>query len=299
MSANCTCSFRLPVPTQRHQVPVSGLCFRSPGNPEPRSFLASHTPEEHFLAVQFSFVMYRSASHGLQALRWSARTSAARRTYSQTVTAGQTTSSLSSKMRFAAMPFLSGILVAAVYDKYWPGEKTGKLPSATGLLPTAHAAEKPSGTEVPKPWALRNGNYAEDFKQAIEELQAIFPGDKIATADEDLTSHGVSPNTHHKASKNPACVFYPESTEDVSKAVKIANRYRMPVIPFSGGTSLEGHTTTPYGGMCVDFCRMNNILEIRGEFTLCDIRARIEWVLIALYLQRATVNTEDTVVSIA
>lgn len=37
-------------------------------------------------------------------------------------------------------------------------------------------------------------------------------------------------------------IVYPESTEDVVKIVKIATKYRMPVIPYSGGTSLEGHT---------------------------------------------------------
>jgi len=35
-------------------------------------------------------------------------------------------------------------------------------------------------------------------------------------------------------------VVYPESTEEVSELVKIANKYRMPVVPYSGGTSLEG-----------------------------------------------------------
>lgn len=36
-------------------------------------------------------------------------------------------------------------------------------------------------------------------------------------------------------------VVYPSSTEDVVKIVKIATKYRMPVTPFSGGTSLEGN----------------------------------------------------------
>lgn len=37
-------------------------------------------------------------------------------------------------------------------------------------------------------------------------------------------------------------VFYPSSTEDVVRMVKIATKYRMPVIPYSGATSLEGQT---------------------------------------------------------
>jgi len=37
-------------------------------------------------------------------------------------------------------------------------------------------------------------------------------------------------------------VVYPQSTEDVVKIVKVANKYKMPVIPYSGGTALEGHS---------------------------------------------------------
>lgn len=36
-------------------------------------------------------------------------------------------------------------------------------------------------------------------------------------------------------------VVFPESTDDVVKIVKIAIKYRMPVVPYSGATSLEGH----------------------------------------------------------
>lgn len=40
---------------------------------------------------------------------------------------------------------------------------------------------------------------------------------------------------------HPSVVVWPASTEDVVKVVKIAVKYRMPVIPYSGATSLEGH----------------------------------------------------------
>ena len=36
-------------------------------------------------------------------------------------------------------------------------------------------------------------------------------------------------------------VVHPESTEDVAKIVKIAVKYKMPITPYSGGSSLEGN----------------------------------------------------------
>ena len=40
---------------------------------------------------------------------------------------------------------------------------------------------------------------------------------------------------------NHTAVVHPESTEDVAKIVKIAVKYKMPITPYSGGSSLEGN----------------------------------------------------------
>ena len=39
---------------------------------------------------------------------------------------------------------------------------------------------------------------------------------------------------------SPTVVVYPNSTEDVVKIVNISRKYRMPIVPYSGATSLEG-----------------------------------------------------------
>lgn len=38
-------------------------------------------------------------------------------------------------------------------------------------------------------------------------------------------------------------IVYPESTQDVVQIVQLAIKYRIPIVPYSGGTSLEGHIT--------------------------------------------------------
>lgn len=37
------------------------------------------------------------------------------------------------------------------------------------------------------------------------------------------------------------------STDDVVKVVKVSRKYRIPITPYSGGTSLEGH----FGGVLI------------------------------------------------
>jgi len=79
----------------------------------------------------------------------------------------------------------------------------------------------------------------------------------------------------------PSAVVYPSSTEDVSKIAKICHKYRVPmseyrsdmgglvanliIVPFSGGTSLEGNFASPYGGISVDFSHMDQILELHAD----------------------------------
>ena len=123
-------------------------------------------------------------------------------------------------------------------------------------------AEEPKADQ--KKGAPRRRPFAVDFKDAIAELHATFPAEQVSVDEDDLKLHGVSPNTHHPPA-NPAVVFYPESTEDVQKAVKIAVKYRMPCTPVTGSTSLESHCSSPYGGLCMDLSRMDAILEIHEK----------------------------------
>lgn len=62
-------------------------------------------------------------------------------------------------------------------------------------------------------------------------------------------------------------MIFPESTEDVVEVMKAATKYRMPVVAYSGGTSLEGHFSGIEGGcLCVDMSGMNKIIKINGTW---------------------------------
>ena len=63
----------------------------------------------------------------------------------------------------------------------------------------------------------------------------------------------------------PAAVVYALSTQDVAEVVTMASQYRVPVIPFGVGTSLEGHLLAVQGGISIDVSRMNQVLAINAE----------------------------------
>ncbi len=60
----------------------------------------------------------------------------------------------------------------------------------------------------------------------------------------------------------PDIIIKPASTLEISKILKIANFYKIPVTPRGGGTGLSGGSLPVFGGICLSLERMNRILEI-------------------------------------
>ncbi|TEB35931.1 D-lactate dehydrogenase cytochrome oxidoreductase [Coprinellus micaceus] len=114
---------------------------------------------------------------------------------------------------------------------------------------------------------------------AIEELKRAFPDPKsIATDAESLKTYGSSEHSYHPASPH-AVVVRPHTTEDVVKIVNVARKYNVPLVPYSGATSLEGHFAgIPGGDICIDMSGMDRIININvndGDLT-CQSGARWE-----------------------
>ncbi|KAI0691286.1 FAD-linked oxidase-like protein [Cerioporus squamosus] len=156
----------------------------------------------------------------------------------------------------------------------------GSLLSGAVAYYVASRPDGAPGTERNRASAKLNSQYGspEDFKKAIEELRQFFPGEDAVTTDvEDLEAHGYSENDYHPGSR-PSVVVYPSSTDDVVKIVKTAVKYRMPVIPYSGATSVEGNFRAPsVGGICVDMSRMDKIIAIHEDDSDVVCQPGIGW----------------------
>lgn len=81
----------------------------------------------------------------------------------------------------------------------------------------------------------------EEVQMAISELRESFPEKGYVSTEPDaLKTFGSSTNSYHPASPH-SVVVQVRSTEDVVKVVNIARKYRIPIVAYSGATSLEGH----------------------------------------------------------
>ena len=98
-----------------------------------------------------------------------------------------------------------------------------------------------------------------EVRLAIDELRQAFPSVNAVTTNPDvLRTYGFSENSYHPASPHSVVVMStysqhvrlshfikvrPKRTEDVVKIVNISRKFMLPIIAYSGATSLEGHTS--------------------------------------------------------
>ncbi|MGA8262232.1 MAG: FAD-linked oxidase C-terminal domain-containing protein [Arenicellales bacterium] len=108
-----------------------------------------------------------------------------------------------------------------------------------------------------------------DFSSASPQLEALF-AKRFSSGSSVREQHGRDEG--HLPTQPPDGVIFPETTEEVAKALRICHQHRIPVIPYGVGTSLEGQVMAVRGGLCVDLSKMNRILEVHPE----DLDARVE-----------------------
>ena len=96
----------------------------------------------------------------------------------------------------------------------------------------------------------------------LDALQARF-GMQFSTALAVRIQHGRDESAFTVAP--PDAVVFAECTEDVTDVVKLAAQFKVPVIPFGVGSSLEGHLLAVQGGISLDVSRMNRVLQIHAE----------------------------------
>jgi FAD binding domain len=84
----------------------------------------------------------------------------------------------------------------------------------------------------------------------------------------ELRQHGQDESYHTPAS--PDFVVYPKSIEHIQGILAIGRKYRVPIIPFGAGTSVEGHINALRGGISLGtYVRVMN----RKPASICSQRS--------------------------
>lgn len=126
-----------------------------------------------------------------------------------------------------------------------------------------------------------------DPTKVVDELKEILGEKKIKESPEVLESHSDAyfSTDHATPDQRPVAVVYPESTEEVSTIMKTCHKYRVPVVPYTGGTSLEGHYIPVRKGICIDLSKMDKVIALHKEDLDITVQAAVGWQDLATYLK--------------
>ncbi|KAF2017542.1 hypothetical protein BU24DRAFT_420573 [Aaosphaeria arxii CBS 175.79] len=120
------------------------------------------------------------------------------------------------------------------------------------------------------------------MEAAWTDFRDIVGKENITVEKSELESHAGSSWSSHPAAPGdvPFCVVKPGNTAEVSAIMKICHERKIPVTAYSGGTSLEGHFAATRGGICVDFSRMDKILQLNAQDLDVVVQPAVGWELL-------------------
>ncbi|KAL1947576.1 hypothetical protein VTO73DRAFT_13300 [Trametes versicolor] len=175
-----------------------------------------------------------------------------------------------------------GILTVASAAYYYASQQVVHLDGDAALPGGPQPKRATKATIQPNvPKSALGAQYGshEDVQKAIEELRTAIPRENAVNTDPQvLQLYGSSDKSYHPTAPH-SVVVHPHSTEEVVAVVNVARKYRVPIVPYSGATSLEGHISGyPSGSICIDLSGMNKILEIHEDDSdlVCQAGARWE-----------------------
>jgi D-lactate dehydrogenase (cytochrome) len=98
-------------------------------------------------------------------------------------------------------------------------------------------------------------------------------GERCSTAAAVREQHGRDESPF--APVPPDAVVFAQSSEDVAAVVALCGKWRVPVIAYGAGSSLEGHLLAVAGGVCVDLAQMNRVLAVNPEDLTVTVQAGV------------------------
>jgi len=112
-------------------------------------------------------------------------------------------------------------------------------------------------------------SYTRLTSEHIKELAGLLAPERVSSHPDDLviSSRDVYPLGEFETRKGEIkhradCVVWPQSAEEVSRVLRFANKNKIPVVPYGGGSGVCGGTIPLEGGIVLDLKRMDRIRGI-------------------------------------
>ena len=119
-------------------------------------------------------------------------------------------------------------------------------------------------------------------KKLIKDLQTALTSGNVLTTTEERYVYAQDASNIKKIEHLPDAVVFAQTKEQIQEVVKLAAKYKVPVICRGAGTNVVGACTVEHGGIILNFSKMNRILELSRE----NMTARVQPGVIVGHLQQ-------------
>ena len=129
------------------------------------------------------------------------------------------------------------------------------------------------------------------FEMVRSELEEIVGADYIGVGETDKLVYSTDWSwmpqmwlDRGERLPTPDYIVHPASPEEIAEVLEVANKYRIPVVPWGGGSGTQGGALPMFGGIILDTKRLNKIIEIDEKSLTVTAEAginlaQLEWAL--------------------
>ena len=110
------------------------------------------------------------------------------------------------------------------------------------------------------------------MNKLISDLKKTLSTSNVLDTPEERYAYAQDASNARSIKNIPDAVVFVENISQVQEVVKLANKYKTPIICRGAGTNVVGACTVEHGGIILNFSKMNKILEINKE----NMTARVE-----------------------
>jgi len=108
-----------------------------------------------------------------------------------------------------------------------------------------------------------------------EELMGIVGAKNVFDDDERLKPY--SKDYSLSTPGMPSYVVKPKNADEIQRIVRLANKYKLPVVPCSSGIHFRGDTIPVQDGIVLDLSGLNKILAIDERNRMVRVEAGVTW----------------------
>jgi alkyldihydroxyacetonephosphate synthase len=125
----------------------------------------------------------------------------------------------------------------------------------------------------------------------LDELKRVVGDKNVSSQKSDILAYtrdssliSLNWTIQGKIAGLPEIITWPEDSNHISEILKIANREKIPIVPFAEGSGVVGGAIPVKGGIIIDLKRLNKIIEINDQNLTVTVQTGMNGMNLERYL---------------